>query len=106
MTDDDLTRLFTETAAKPADAAFVARVARHIAWQRRIAVALPAAIAVQLGILSWAAWPVVYLVSAWMVGGLQFLGAFFVTLNGVIAAAALLATGAAWLWLQERLGDA
>ncbi|HXC56716.1 MAG TPA: hypothetical protein VNU97_15570 [Rhizomicrobium sp.] len=108
MSDDtDLTRLFAQAPQVPGDEAFVARVAGRLAWQRRLALALPAAAAAVLLLAVWATWPAAFAFSRDALSGLEFLvdatTAFCNSPPGRFAAGLILVTGALWAWLFERL---
>ena len=106
MSDDtDLVRLFAEEPALPADEAFVAGVAARLVRRRRLALAAPLCAAALLLVAIWATWPAALDFSNYTLGGLmlmtQALGAFFNSLAGMVAAAALLLAAALWTWLNE-----
>ena len=104
--DNDLKRLFAATSAEPADDVFVARIETAIARRRRMPVAMTAGAMVLIALLVCATWPAAYGFTAWMRDSLLFLGPFFSTFDGHVVVIALLATGGAWLWLHEKLGNA
>lgn len=110
MEDGDLTRLFAQDAVPDEDAAFVAGVAARIAWRRSFAFGLPVAATALLLLSVWATWPAAYAFSGAVMAGLRLIFAatqvFFTSPTGMLVAVVLLATGAAWTWLLERVRGA
>lgn len=105
--DTDLTRLFAEQPEPQSDESFVRRVASRVTWRQRWLLVAPLVAVLVIAFGVWATWPaardmgLLGLVAVELTAGNVAL--FFNTPLGMATGLVLLAGGAFWYWLYERV---